>query len=120
MSAYKCQLCYLSFTLKEEHLYEKYLCGCGRNVCGACIVHFMEHFKCAICSGFPAKALDPDYDCFCEACGDYNRDGYGLAIDKNGLKCYMCSCCINGCYKHNDDEACQCLEISLAACSVKQ
>lgn len=116
MSAYKCQLCYLSFNLKEEHLYEKYSCGCGRHVCGACIVYF----KCKVCVGVPTEVLDPDYDRFCEMCGNYNRDGYGLAFDRHGLECYMCSCCVNGCYRHNDDEACQCLEISLAACSVKQ
>lgn len=123
MSVYRCQLCCISFNTTEDYLYEflyeKYKCECGRMVCYTCIVESMGYFKCNVCAGIPTMILDPDYNCFCEVCGKFNESGFGIASNKHGLDCYMCSCCINGCYKKNDDGECRCLEILLEGCTVK-
>jgi len=121
MSAYKCQLCYMPFKLSDDNVCEKYQCECGNNVCDLCIdKNDSGEIKCKKCLDIHYEVFNPDYDCVCEICEDYNGDGVGIEKDEHGLDCYMCSCCKNGCWVDDDDgdddnQECRCWEVLLAA-----
>jgi len=112
MSEYRCELCCMSYELKDKIMINKYHCECGRNVCNICIENSnAEKIKCNICANIPYSIRDPDFDCVCEICGDYNGDCFGLQHNKDGILIYMCSCCKNGCYDKNEEDECRCNDI---------
>ena len=109
MSEFRCQLCCMSYELKDKIMLNKYKCECGLNICNICIEDSnAEKMKCNLCAKLPYTVRDPDFDCVCEICGDYNGDCFGLEHNKDGILIYMCSCCKNGCYDKSDEEDAEC------------
>lgn len=127
MSDYRCEICRISYTKeikdKSINFLNKYHCKCGRNVCNSCIEHnddyddddHDDNIKCYECANIPTNIRDLEFDCVCEICKYYDGDGHAIRLkeNKDGVCLYMCSCCINGCYKISDDDRCRCNDSDL-------